>query len=131
MKKQDAGLAIEQLIIAKEEELAIERRLLKIHFQQTYESLKPINLIKSTLKQAISSPLLKTNIADGLVGLASGFVAKKIITGKSHNPINKLAGLLIETLVSQKVIQNADTIKTIGGIIFKKLIHQKESQKSE
>ncbi len=124
MKKANHSFELEQLILAKEAELELEGRLLKIHFQQAYESLKPLNLIKSTIKQVISGPELKGSLVDTVMGYASGVVAKKIIIGKAHNPFTKLLGTIIEMAVANKVSKNAGEIKSIGGILLKKLLHQ-------
>ncbi len=131
MRKSNISLELEQLILAKEAELELEGRLLKIHFQQTYESLKPLNLIMSTIKQVISGAELKGSLVDTVMGYASGFVAKKIIIGKTHNPFTKLLGTIIEMAVANKVSKNAGEIKAIGSILLKKLIHQNGSVAKE
>ena len=131
MKKSDNSLALEQLILAKEAELELEGRLLKIHFQQAYESVKPLNLIKNTFKNIVSGPALRENIVDTAIGYASGVMAKKIILGKTNNFFTKLLGTVIEMTVANKVSKNTDEIKAIGGIILKKLIHQNGSPKQE
>lgn len=122
MKKSDRAIALEQLILRKEEELDLEGRLLKIHFHETYESLKPLNLIKNTFKQAIKAPDLKENIADTVLGMTSGFIAKKLIIGKTNNPLTNILGSIIELAVTNKVVNNAADIKAIGAILLKKLI---------
>ena len=127
MKKSDRALALEELILRKEEELVLEGRLLKVHFHETYESLKPLNLIKNTIKQAIKSPDLKENLANTIMGLASGFVAKKLIIGKTNNPLSNILGNIIELAVTNKVVNNAGDIKAIGAILLQKLISKAKS----
>ena len=116
MKKTDISQELKQLIRTKESEIELEGRLLKIHFQRAYESLKPLNIIKSTIKQVISSPEVKTNVVDTVIGFASGFIAKKILVGKSNNVFSKLLGSLIEMTVANKVTQNADEIKLLEEV---------------
>ena len=77
--------------------------LLKEQLLDTCESLKPINLIKSTLKEAYSAPDFKTNIVKTVIGIATGFVAKKVLIGNTHNPIKKIAGFILEMVVANKV----------------------------
>jgi hypothetical protein len=36
------------------------------------------------------------NIIQNLIGVATGFISKKIFMGKSHNPIKSIIGTLIE-----------------------------------
>jgi hypothetical protein len=129
IKRSHIEVEFERLVLAKESELELDGRLLKIHFQLAYESLKPLNIIKSTFKQIISAPGLKTGVVDTLMGLASGFVAKKILVGRSHNPFAKLLGSLIEIFVSNKLTNNADEIRSVGSVLIKKLIHQNGTPK--
>lgn len=120
--------ALEHSILVKELELEVESKLLKIHFLEAYESLKPINLIKTTFKQVVSSSHLKENIADGIIGMATGFVAKKIIMGKTHNPITHILGKIIEVVVANKVVNNAGEIKAIADILVKKLVEKPKTK---
>ncbi|MBK7668235.1 MAG: hypothetical protein IPJ32_13400 [Sphingobacteriaceae bacterium] len=127
MKKSERALALEELILRKEEELILDGRLLKIHFHEAYESLKPLNLIKTTIQQVIKSPDLKENLANTVMGLASGFVAKKLIIGKTNNPLSNILGSIIELAVTNKVVNNAGDIKAIGSTILKKLLEKAKS----
>ena len=117
------SVIIKQLILKKEAEHQAEGKLLKDHFHLTYESLKPVNIIKNTIKELISAPDIKTNVVNAALGLTTGFVAKKIFTGKSENQITKLAGVILEMVVASKVAKNADEIKSIAGIILKKIVN--------
>jgi|ERR1035437_37823 hypothetical protein len=124
MKKSDTGTLLKQLILIKEAEHLVEGKLLKEHFHQTYESLKPVNIIKGTFKEMFSAPDLKTNIVDAAIGITTGFVAKKVFTGRSHNPLTKLFGFILEMIIASKVTKNAGDIKSIGSIILKKIINK-------
>ncbi len=97
--------------------------LLKDEFHTTYESLKPMNMIKNTFKDMASTPNLKTDVANSLIGLATGFIAKKIFLGNSHNPITKLLGMVLEIAVANKVSKNADGIRATGSTLLKKIIN--------
>lgn len=76
---------------------------LKDHFHQTTESLKPVNLIRSTFHDIVSAPDIKQNIVNNLVGLATGYVSRKIVIGSTHNPIKKVAGAILQFAVSKIV----------------------------
>jgi len=69
--------------------LEIERSekalLLKEQFYITYESLKPVNLIRSSLKELFLSPNLMNNLVGTTVGVASGYLSKKIVSGSSED----------------------------------------------
>ena len=98
--------------------------MLKEHFHLAYESVKPVNIIKNTIKEIISSPDLKTKVVNAAIGLSVGFVAKKVFTGKSDNPLIKLSGTILEMVIASKVTANAEEIKSIANIVLKKIIKQ-------
>ncbi len=124
MEKLKAAVVLKQLILVKESEHLIEGKLLKEHFYLTYESLKPINIIKSTFKEIVSAPDLRTNVVNTAIGLTAGLIAKKIFTGKSDNPLKKISGIILEMVIASKVTKNAEEIKSIAAIIIKKIINQ-------
>ena len=124
MEKLTPDIALKQLILEKEAEYQAEGKLLKEHFHLTCESIKSFNLIKKVLKKAISSPGLNTNVVNAAIGLTTGFIAKKILTRKSGNPLSKLAGGILEMMVATNVTNNAEQIKAIAGIVLKKIINQ-------
>lgn len=104
---------------------ANEYDLLKEEVIKTSESLKLINIIKSTFNKVASAPDLKTDIINAAVGLTTGIVAKKVIIGKTLNPLSKLLGVMLEVFVANKVTKNAGEIKSIGGILMKKIFNQR------
>ncbi len=117
--------AIKQLELQQ----ASEWPLLKEEFLKTAESLKLKNIIKNTFKEAIDLPDLKTDIINTAIGLTTGIVAKKLIIGKTLNPLSKLVGVLLEVFVTNKVSKNAGDIKSVGSVIMKKIFGQQEENK--
>lgn len=114
-----------------EDKQAEEWPLLKEQFFNTYESFKPINVLKHTLKEAISAPDLKANIINTTIGLTTGFVAKKALIGKTYNPLKKLLGVVLEMTVANKIAKHADKIKLMGNIVLSRITHLKSDYKKE
>lgn len=121
MHKPDPFVLLNELILVKEAEQKHQGIALKEHFKETYESLKPINILKSTLKKAVSSPDLKSSAANSAIGITVGFLAKKLFGGNSNNPLIKLAGTLIGSFVGSKAEANAEGIKSIGSFLVNKI----------
>jgi|SRR6185312_10248705 len=112
--------AIRQL----ENEKLLREILLKEQFITLCESLKPINILKDTLKDAHRDPELKTTLVNNAIGFVSGAVIRKIVTGKSYNPLRNLVGMVLERLVSR----NAERIRTVADNMLEKIInHQKKN----
>lgn len=84
----DLALAIAQL--KKKQDGEIE--LLQAQLYHTYDNLKPLNLIRNTILQAAVSADIKYNILNSSAGLTAGFLIKKLLVGKSTNPVLKIAG---------------------------------------
>ena len=117
----DLKMAIQQL----EQQQAYEFALLKEELHATGEKLKPVNIIKRTFQNAVTGPDLKTNMLNAAIGVTTGILTKKLMIGKTINPLKKLFGALIEVAVANKVSKNADDIKSTGSAILKKLFSKK------
>lgn len=131
MEQQEAFFLLKQLISEKESEHLTEEKILKTHFHAAYQSIKPINLIKNTFKEVISSPYFKTNVVNAAIGLTAGFVVKKLFIGESQKALMKLSGIILELVIANKVSKNADEIKSIAGIVLKKIIRQCSNAEAE
>jgi len=96
----------------------VREQQLKEHVYLAIESLKPVNLIKSTIHDVVSSPYLIDNLLGAAMGLTSGYISKKIVLGKSVNVIRKLFGSLLQFGITNVVAQNSESIKTFGESIY-------------
>jgi hypothetical protein len=111
-----------------EEEQANKEKDLSEQFYEAYESLKPLNLLKSTIHDFISSPSLTEGSLNATMGIAAGLVSRKIIVGSSNNPFRKLIGSLVQLGITQKITQNPDKIKSIGHYLLNNILgKEKES----
>jgi hypothetical protein len=131
MQKINSFLELRYAIQVLEVEQAEKAVLLKEQFYITYESLKPVNLIRNTLKEVFLSPNLIDNFVGTTVGMASGYLSKKIVVGASSNIIKKLFGSLLEYGVTNLVAQHPEGIKTMGQMIFKRIFGKKEVPSEE
>jgi hypothetical protein len=106
MEKQYTVESLREEIQALEVRQANEGKLVKEQLLITYENLKPINILKSIVKDLYSSDNYTQDLVEIVAGMTTGFVTKKLIIGKSKNPLLKLAGLALQfgmtTLVSKK-----------------------------
>jgi hypothetical protein len=114
--------AIQQLELQQASDLIA----LKHQFHKTKDGFRLVNLIKGTFKEVVKEPGLKTDALNAAIGFTSGILAKKLMIGKTINPIKKLLGFVLEMAVANKVAKNADGIKLAGTGIFKSLFKKKE-----
>jgi hypothetical protein len=127
----DPFSSLNRLILVKEGEQVKQGTALKEHFRETYESLKPINILKETLKTAVSSPDLKSRAAHVTIGVGVGFLAKKLLGANSSNPIKKLIGTMIGSFIGAKAEDNADKIKSFGSFLLNRLTNHSQNNGSE
>jgi hypothetical protein len=121
----DLNIAIQEL----EAKQALEWTLLKEEFLTVVETLKPVNILKETLKNILASPDLKSNIAKAGFGLATGAIATKLFIGKTPNPISRLvAGAIIGMATSAGSSKAWIGIKSIGEVLIKKIVQENHSQ---
>ena len=116
-----AILELEQKKLLQEQEL-----VLQLH--STYNSLKPINLLKSTLRDIGSEPHLGKNVINALIGLGTGIISKKIVIGSSHNIFKKLMGVAVEFGVAGLVTKKGEEIKSVIGSTLKKLLARRKAK---
>ena len=109
-------------ILKLENEQELKANLAKEQILLIYESIRPINIIKKTLAEIITSPEIKTGLADITIGMTVGFIAKKVVVGKSHNILKELMGGIVQMVVTKEVTKNADGIIDIGKNLFSKIV---------
>jgi hypothetical protein len=114
--------------------LEIEQRVkgeeLKEQFTVTYKSINPLSLIKETLKGDETSPGIIENIIVGGVGLATGYLTRKVFVGPSANIIRKLLGSALQFGATSLITQNAQTIKSVGQLLYDLYSTKKEKNKN-
>ena len=108
-----------------EAERVFKAEVLKEQFRLTYESYKPVNLLKNTLKDIASSPNLVNNVIGAAIGLGTGYLSKKIVVGGSGNIFRKLLGIIVQMGVTNAVNQHPDEIKSFGQYIIDHLFKKK------
>ncbi len=84
---------------------------LKLKLLETYESIKPINLLKTTIREAIASPNLHIDTVNAAISFSIRFIAKKVFTENAKNPLTELLTEVVEvsvlSIVSQKMHNNS------------------------
>jgi hypothetical protein len=113
MNTLNSGINLKETILQLERKQAVELKLLREQLHLTYESIKPINLVKNTFKEVAASEELTDNIVNTSVGLAAGYVSKKIFEKASHSPFRKLLGTALLFGVTNLVSKNPHTVKSI------------------
>ena len=106
MEKQYTKESLQDAIKLLEIKQVKAGQLLKSELLNTYDNLKPINILRNIASEFFSTDKYKQDFVEIVTGLTTGFLTKKIVIGKSRNPFLKIIGLAIQfgitTLVSKK-----------------------------
>lgn len=125
IQKIDSATRLREAIVQLEIRQASEEKILKEEFHLACESVKPVNLIKNTLKQAVASVDLKENIVNTSLGLTAGYLSKKIFEGVSKSPLKKVLGSVLMFVITNLVVNNPGRIKS-SGTNFLKIFRNKQ-----
>ena len=131
MEKITCAAELKIAIQTLEFERDVQGQILKEQFFVTFESLKPVNLIKNTLQEITSSPYLIDNMFGAIMGMVSGYVSKKIAVGTSHNLLRKIVGSVLQFSVTNLVAQHPDILKAAGDFLIHKIFHKNENKIAE
>jgi hypothetical protein len=120
MKKKNNIITLRYTIEKLKEKQAQEIYQLKTQFEKTYEGIKPINLIKNTISEVATSVDLRNGILNNAIGLATGYVSKKILLGSTHNPFKKILGTLIEFGIANFIAKKTSQFTSEKSTTIKK-----------
>lgn len=126
MENITSTAGLKNAIYLLEVEQVFKRQQMIEQLHKTYESFRPVNILKNSLNDIVTSPYLIDNILGTAVGLASGYLSKKIVVGASGNIIRKLVGFFTQLGVTNTVYQHPDAIKSIGRFIYQHFLGKKK-----
>jgi hypothetical protein len=127
MQTTDATEELKNAIRLAEARQSMNRQLLKEQLLLTYDSLKPANLIRSTLKEVTSSPFLIGNLAGSVVGLTTGYLSKKIVIGSSVSVLRKLLGIVLQFGITNIISKNSGVIKSGSKSFLRHLFSRRKT----
>jgi hypothetical protein len=93
-------------IIELEKRKIVQQSILASQFHNTYESLKPINLVKAAFHK-VTEP--------------TGLLTKKLLVGKTTSLVGSLLSNALKIGTTKAVYSNSDKIKAYGLAIYHNL----------
>ena len=130
MVKQNAINSLKESICLVKIRQIEEGKILKEQFKITYESLKPVNLIKSSMKDLVSSVEIKSSIFETLISIVSGYLTQKFIVTSKSNVFIKTLGMLMQFGVTNLVAKNSEDVRIFFSNLVDKYIspHKEEEE---
>lgn len=114
MEKLNEATALKNAIAQLEHQRWEEGKAVKEQLRTAYESLKPLNLIVSTLKDATVSIDLKNNLLSSAIGLFAGFLSKRLFESVSKSPFKRLLGSALMFGITNLIAKNPGMIISVG-----------------
>jgi hypothetical protein len=87
-------------------------------FRETYEAMRPLNLIKSVFTEVTESQDLKDHLVGTGLGLVAGHASKAVFESASDSPIKGLLGSAIQFGVTNVVARHPDLIIAVSSTVF-------------
>jgi len=110
----------------KEEGIALKQEISII-----VDNVNPIQMLTHGLKEIIKSPEVKHELFGLTLGMSAGYIAKKIVIGKSENTLQRIAGNVVGMVVSKNVALNLDKIQTVAFSLLKNFMIKNKSVAQE
>ena len=126
MKNITTAIDLNNAIQLLEAKQANEWMLLKEQTHVIYENMKPVNIIKKSMKELVTAPDFKGNIIDTTLSIAAGYLSKKVAVGNTHNPVTQLLGTLLQIGVTNIVSKNTAGIKTVAAQLVTTIFNKKD-----
>lgn len=128
MENQYTAESLKEAIKALEIKQAEERQLLLDQLFITYESLKPVNILKKMVKDFSVAENLKQDFYNAIAGMISGLVTKKLIVGKTKNPVLKFVGLAVQFGITTFVSKYYSSIQDSIVQFFSRFLEEKKEE---
>jgi len=117
---------LDRAIAELELKAAAQKKDIQETFKEVSENLKPINLVKSGFRTVFSGEH-KSDLINVVMGIASGFLSRKLLIGKPGGIVKKSIGSAIQWGMAGLVSKNAEKIKQKAGEWIDKLFKKHKS----
>lgn len=131
MLKISTQTDLRNAILLLEIRQAEEGKMLKAQYLVAYESIKPINLLKSTFIEATESDDLKDSLINATVGMSAGLLSKLLFQSVTNSPVKKIIGTAIMFGIKSLVARNPEFVKSMGAGVFefiRNMLHNSEKK---
>ncbi|MDF1516728.1 MAG: hypothetical protein RQ864_02975 [Lutibacter sp.] len=92
--------------------------LLKELFYMTYESVKPINMIKNLFKEPVGSQNIADNLLTTTVGFGAGYLSKLLFQKIVRIPFKNFIGSTLMMGVENLVAKNPGIISALSSLLL-------------
>ena len=114
MDKIITEAALHEAIRLLEMKQAKEGKRLGEEFHATYESLKPVNIVKSIFRETVSSPGIRKIVINKTVDVALVYLTNMILRKTTNSILKRTAGTVMVWGIKNIVSRNSEIVKKAG-----------------
>ena len=114
MNKDNPNDALNMKISLLEQKRAAEFKDLKQQLHMTGQSLKPSSILKGVVNDITGSSQFRSVLIKAALGLALGFIAKKLVTNQNHNKTHRAVGNALQYGISFLAAERGNLLKSAG-----------------
>ncbi|WP_269236376.1 hypothetical protein [Flavobacterium flavigenum] len=81
---------------------------IKDEIDEIKENLKPLNLIRNTVQEVNEAVGFKSDLAQSAISIGIGYLAKKLVIGKTDSTFKNILGSILQLAVTTLVAKPAD-----------------------
>lgn len=119
LKSTSSGKDLRAAIETLERAQSADGRTLRQHFMRTYESMRPLNLIKGAFTEITESQELKGHVFSSGMGLVAGHLSKRVYEIANSNGNSSIIGTVIQVGVTNAVARNPEVVQAAGRKMFR------------
>ena len=128
MARKQATELLKEKIEALEVKQAEEAKAFRYEVKEAYESLKPVNLIKSSLAEFVSADDLKKELFESGILLVNSIITTQLTKKQSDNYFIRTLSTFAQLAITTLLTRNREGItQWIGSFIDKLFASQKEN----
>jgi len=109
---------LQAAILKLENRQQAEGEDLRDWFRETYETMRPANLIKSALTEVTASQDVREHLVSTGVGLAAGHATKAVYQSVSDSPMKGVVGAALQFGVTNVVMRHPELVFALGKGVF-------------
>jgi hypothetical protein len=118
MQNLQYSAALQATIQWLENEQSTKGTALKEQAQEALDTLKPINLLKSSVREVIASANSMDDLIGPMAGLIAGNLVKQVVVQKSQNETRQVIGSVLQLGVTNIIVQHPQEVKIVGKALF-------------
>ena len=118
---------LEKVIIELEKRKVVQENNLRLAFQSTIDSMKPMNLIKNTIHKVTHNSEIRNSALRTAAGIGIGILTKDMFLGKAIPVLRKIIGSSVETKVQDGMKNTANNVRAYGIALVNQLFRKKRT----